>query len=300
MAVFYGILLGFIAFVIYRLYLSYPDMFKSSSTKLLSTYNSMVQSNPSWCSNPDKFTTYDELVKGMKEAGVESSNLVIGIDFTKSNNWNGAKSFGGQSLHHISDKPNPYEQVIEIMGKTLEPFDDDHYIPAYIFGDISTTDKYVLPIFPQNRPCFGFQEVLTRYRELAQCTTLSGPTSFAPIINETINIVKNTKSYHILLIIADGQVTNEKETEDAIVNASNYPISIVVVGVGDGPWEKMEEFDDKLPSRKFDNFQFISFNDILSKHDGNPVAFALHALMEIPDQYNDIKKLGLLEALKKL
>jgi E3 ubiquitin-protein ligase RGLG len=38
---------------------------------------------------------------------------------------------------------------------------------------------------------------------------------------------------------------------------SKYPLAIVLVGVGDGPWEDMEKFDDKIPARDFDNFQVL-------------------------------------------
>jgi len=241
----------------------------------------------------DKYHNLTEVQQALREAGLEASNLIIGIDYTKSNEFSGQRTFG-DCMHAIKGKKlNPYQQVIEIIGKTLEPFDEDKLIPVYGFGDISTHDKAVFPFFP-DRPCYGLQEVLERYNEITPNIQLSGPTNFAPLIYQAINTVKERKEYHILVIIADGQVTNEQETINAIVEASKYALSIVVVGVGDGPWEKMKEFDDGLPRRTFDNFQFVNFHDIVKRvetHHDAEILFATAALQEIPDQYKEIKKL---------
>ena len=209
----------------------------------------------------------------------------------------GAETFGGHSLHDTSLKEqNPYQKVISILGETLEQFDDDGIIPAYGFGDRKTMDRDVFPL-KKGSDCRGFAEVLQVYKDITPNIQLSGPTNFAPAIETAINHVKDTKQYHILVIAADGQVTDEEENIDAIVKASYYPLSIIVIGVGDGPWETMEEFDDELPQRKFDNFQFVNFHKVYSTAKNKEAAVALAALMEIPDQYRAIKKLRLLEKL---
>ncbi|OAY78068.1 E3 ubiquitin-protein ligase RGLG1 [Ananas comosus] len=258
----------------------------------------------------DEYHTVEQVTQALAQAGLESSNLIVGIDFTKSNEWTGKYSFGGRSLHHIGDVPNPYEQAISIIGRTLSNFDDDNLIPCFGFGDASTHDQDVFGFYPDGNPCNGFAEALARYRELVPHVRLAGPTSFAPIIEMAMTIVeKSGGQYHVLLIIADGQVTRsvdtetgqlspqEQQTVDAIVKASEFPLSIILVGVGDGPWDTMKEFDDNIPTRSFDNFQFVNFTEIMSKNipqSRKEAVFALAALMEIPLQYKATLQLGIL------
>ncbi|KAL5574821.1 hypothetical protein UlMin_016520 [Ulmus minor] len=277
----------------------------------------------------------------LKEAGLESSNLIIGVDFTKSNEWTGARSFNRRSLHHLGELQYPYERAISIIGKTLSSFDEDNLIPCYGFGDgiYLNSNFNLFPIMkvkfqsinffmilqqnlmikkffsvnPDDRPCNGFEEVLSRYRELVPCVKLAGPTSFAPIIETAIGIVdKSRGQYHVLLIIADGQIVTrsidtksnclspqEQSTVNAIVKASVYPLSIVLVGVGDGPWDMMHKFDDYIPERAFDNFQFVNFTEIVTKDIAGyqkEAEFALEALMEIPSQYKATIELQILGA----
>jgi len=219
--------------------------------------------------------------------------LIIGIGFAKSNECTGKIS--NKNLHVIGDTPNPYEQVISAIGRTLSPFDEEKLILCFGFGDESTRDHSVFSFYSDNQPCCGFKQALARYRELVPQLSFAGPTSFAPIIETVIGIVENSGGqYHVLLIIADGQVTRnietgngqlspqEEETLDAIVKASNYPLSIVLIGIGDGPWDMMSRFDDNIPYRAFDNFQFVSFTEQMlksssSKKEGD---FALSTLMK--------------------
>ncbi|RXH86696.1 hypothetical protein DVH24_021969 [Malus domestica] len=243
-----------------------PSKAQSGTEKQLSTQKQK------YAYIPDNFTSLQQVTDALRKEGLESSNLIVGIDFTKSNEWTGKVSFRNRSLHAIGDEPNPYEKAISIIGKTLSPFDEDNLIPCFGFGD--------------------------------------GPTSYGPVVEAAMDIVeKSGGQFHVLVIIADGQVTRSIDTSDnelspqeektirSIADASFYPLSIVLVGVGDGPWEDMRKFDDKLPSREFDNFQFVNFTEIMSKHTTSSekeAAFALAALMEIPIQYKAAVEFGIL------
>ncbi|RXH98624.1 hypothetical protein DVH24_010949 [Malus domestica] len=257
-----------------------PKMFRKRSTndssgskaKSGTEKNLSTQKKEKYAYIPDNFTSIEQVTDALRREGLESSNLIVGIDFTKSNEWTGKTSFKNRSLHAIGDEPNPYEKAISIVGKTLAPFDEDNLIPCFGFGD--------------------------------------GPTSYGPVIEAAMDIVeKSGGQYHVLVIIADGQVTRSINTSDkelspqeektikSIADASFYPLSIILVGVGDGPWEDMRKFDDKIPSRDFDNFQFVNFTEIMSKRATSTekeAAFALAALMEIPIQYKAAIELSLL------
>ncbi|XP_024976584.1 E3 ubiquitin-protein ligase RGLG2-like [Cynara cardunculus var. scolymus] len=283
-------------------YQSYPNQAPDTKRRLERKYSRIE----------DDYNNLEQVTDALARAGLESSNLIVGVDFTKSNEWTGARSFHRRSLHHIGDDMNPYEEAISIIGRTLASFDEDNLIPCFGFGDASTHDQEVFSFLPDDKFCEGFEEVLRRYRELVPQLRLAGPTSFAPIIEMAITIVEQSGGqYHVLLIIADGQVTRsvdtergqlsqqERKTVEAIVKASEYPLSIILVGVGDGPWDMMREFDDNIPARSFDNFQFVNFTELMSKNidrSRKEAEFALSALMEIPSQYKATLELNILGA----
>ncbi|XP_010529009.1 PREDICTED: E3 ubiquitin-protein ligase RGLG2-like [Tarenaya hassleriana] len=164
-----------------------------------------------------EYTCTEQVVEALAQAGLEASDLIVGIDFTKSNEWTGAKSYGRKCLHYIGDQPNPYEQVIATIGKTLGVFSEDNLIPCYGFGDASTYDRDVFSFYSDGRSCNGFEELLSRYREIVPRLRFAGPTSFAPVIEMAMTIVEQSGGqYHVLVIVADGQVTQHLDDSKEI------------------------------------------------------------------------------------
>ena len=80
-----------------------------------------------------------------------------------------------------------------------------------------------------------------------------------------------------------------RQTIDEIVDGTNLPLSIIIVGIGPADFEMMEELDadtDPLFSSKYDKFaqrdivQFVPFRDVK----GDSIRLAKEVLAEVPNQ----------------
>jgi hypothetical protein len=77
-----------------------------------------------------------------------------------------------------------------------------------------------------------------------------------------------TPMYHILLILTDGEIHDMPATKDLVVECSKYPLSIIIVGIGNADFGNMRELDgDDVVLRNSrgekasrDIVQFVEFN----------------------------------------
>ena len=91
-------------------------------------------------------------------------------------------------------------------------------------------------------------------------------------------------SYTILLLLTAGNVEDLKETKKHLINASNEPLSVVIIGIGDADFSGMEFLDsfDAQTEAGRDITKFVQFNEYKSY-----AALTEAVLDEIPDQVVD-------------
>ncbi|CAL8149969.1 unnamed protein product [Prunus armeniaca] len=136
---------------------------------------------------------------------------------------------------------------------------------------------------------------------LNQKKILSGDVVFEvktmPMINPIENVHKMLKSTLRWRKLGNkNKLKKEKKKKKKMLRINSYALSIVLVGTDDGCWEHMKKFQEMIPKRKFDNFQFVNFTEIMPK-DGTlsdeEAAFAHAALEKLPSQYKAAVELDL-------
>ena len=234
------------------------------------------------------------------------------IDFTTSN----GDPTSPDSLHHITPNGmNQYELAIESVGTIMEGYDSDKLFPVLGFGALLPPDGRVSHDFyvngdTSNPNCEKVSGVLSAYKSCIRRIQLHEPTNFAPVINHVASIARNCvdgSQYFILLIVTDGVITDMEQTKTAIVDASTLAMSIIIVGVGEGDFDEMEELDGdtdrvtdstgRVASR--DIVQFVQMRNFLGvcgiNSKGTELYLAKELLAEIPDQL-----LGFMRANKSI
>ena len=228
--------------------------------------------------------------------------LTIGIDFTGSN----GHYKDPPSLHFLGGGLNNYESAIRSCGDIVSAYDKEKSFPVFAFGfnfidpflnnfDGKYTDfNYPINCNIDNPSIKYIDGVLQEYRNFITKIHLSGPTYFSPMINDLIFEVDRELeegkvfNYHIIMILTDGMIDDLAETKDSLVAASFLPISVIIIGIGNGDFTKMDVLDaDVIPlydstGRKADRdlVQFVPYNQFKD----NPQKLAEQVLEEIPRQ----------------
>ncbi|XP_008437742.2 protein BONZAI 1-like isoform X1 [Cucumis melo] len=228
-------------------------------------------------------------------AGGYEMNFMVAVDFTASNGNPRLRD----SLHFIdpSGRPNSYQQAIIEVGEVLQFYDSDKRFPAWGFGarPIDGPVSHCFNLNGSSHYCEveGTQGILMAYTSALHNVSLAGPTLFGPVINNAAliasqSLANGARKYFVLLIITDGVVTDLQETKDALVKASDLPLSILIVGVGGADFKEMEVLDadkgerlesstERVASR--DIVQFVPFRDVQG------VSMVQALLAEIPHQF---------------
>ena len=102
--------------------------------------------------------------------------------------------------------------------------------------------------------------------------------------------VDTPKKYHILLIVTDGSIHDDSESRATLVELSDYPCSIIIIGVGDGDFSDMVALDSDKKKLKDDDgnvtfrdiVQFVPFSEAVKQH-----RLGERVLEELPRQFVD-------------
>lgn len=229
--------------------------------------------------------------------------FTVGIDFTASN----GPPDNCHSLHYTDpSNPNEYQRAITSLGNVIQHYSSDKKFVAMGFGArvpprMEVSHKFPLNLDEVNPTCMGVEGIMNAYKTCLGKLQLNGPTIVAPVINHVASLAElahnQTKptNYYILLILTDGAFTDMDEVTTSIVNASRLPMSIVIVGVGNGDFGGMTLLDSDNNLLKAsdgsasvrDIVQFVPFRQY---QNAPSTIFAKEVLAEVPRQITEYYK----------
>jgi hypothetical protein len=138
----------------------------------------------------------------------------------------------------------------------------------------------------------GLEGIIAAYRYSLTQVALAGPTLFAPSIQAATDVSRRAfqtdRTYTILLIMTDGIINDMNNIVEALIDAGDAPLSVIIVGVGEADFTNMnilDADDSPLISRTGkrmtrDLVQFVPYRTVAKTG-----LLAAEVLAEIPTQF---------------
>eukprot|EP00347_Sterkiella_histriomuscorum_P019986 403339535 len=211
----------------------------------------------------------------------------------------------------IEELENEYMRAMRMAISVLDYYDTDSFTPFLGFG------AKLPPYYNTASQCFavngdiffpeelGVDNLNKAYMSCLEQVQFHGPSAFAPVIRFCSKIAthrpvsQDDQFYYILVMIVNGHISDMESTIESIVAASDVPMSIIIIAVGDGDSEDGEvgvfknlsalDADDRalvdINGKKGwrDVVQFVPFQAFRNDYH----AFAKEVLAEIPKQIKD-------------
>lgn len=235
------------------------------------------------------------------------------IDFSENN----GRSDSPSSLHyHFGNEGSYYESMLKSCLSVLNPYADDSFYHIYAQGfnfinnESNLKDKEVFneKMFPINlkmdNPSIEINNISKVYKDfLKQIKPIKNINLsytlqfFENKIKEDIEGFEDElNEYNVLIYLVGGDPDDKEDFIEGLISCSNLPLSIIVIGLGKGPFLQLENIEDNFMNFKNKEgeqakrkcFKFVSYNNCGK----NLQTTTKNAVVELPSEIIDFLTLN--------
>ena len=163
---------------------------------------------------------------------------------------------------------------------------------ALNFDDDGQMDVWVFNRYSKKMPTINLDNIYGYIED--NNIRANGGTSYDVVINDIVKYYVQDNPAAMpdyVIFITDGETFDKDKAEEAMINASKYPIFWQFVGIGDGPFNFLERMDT-MKGRYVDNANFLKIKYLENSSD-NDLYKGL--LQEYPSWLKDEKVKKLIE-----
>ncbi|KAH7729348.1 Copine family protein [Aphelenchoides avenae] len=175
---------------------------------------------------------------GLLRSGLQL-HFTVAIDFTAKN--------GGQNdpnaLHYVHPHQRSiYMEALSSICSAITKFDKLNRLSLVGFGakvspSFEMSNLFALNGNIENPYVRGAEEALQIYRRMSMSVLPYAPTEYSGVIH---HVVKHAKAsvrsvghlHFVLIVLTNGSLKNPRDTQDTIIQASELPVSVVFVALG--------------------------------------------------------------------